>query len=63
MPTIDVPIGEWPEFLDTFSRQHSARSQKPKCWTDWHQASSGGRAWNDCPPSRRSSAADTCNGV
>jgi hypothetical protein len=24
MPTIDVPIDEWPEFLETFSRQHRA---------------------------------------
>ena len=24
MPTIDVPIDEWPAFLETFSRQHRA---------------------------------------
>jgi hypothetical protein len=24
MPTIDVPIEEWPDFLETFSRQHRA---------------------------------------
>jgi hypothetical protein len=24
MPTIDVPVDEWPEFLETFSREHRA---------------------------------------
>jgi hypothetical protein len=24
MPTIDVPLDEWPKFLETFSRQHRA---------------------------------------
>ena len=24
MPTIDVPIDDWPEFLETFSREHRA---------------------------------------
>jgi hypothetical protein len=24
MPTIDVPVDDWPEFLETFSREHRA---------------------------------------